>query len=173
MRMCWSAVSTGTDSPSSSSNACQLEITRNNSGNAPLSEKRTHVSRRFWKREPFSFCRAYWSAVTKCPRSTCSWRTSYTTWGTTLAIRSFNVDVIMTFSSFGCNGAPRYKTHRTATKSCPYISPLHIDFPFLWAMCTRPHRDLYLRYNVLRHFLGHRGFREAHGPSDGTDGVHG
>lgn len=110
-------------SPSPFSNACQSEITRNNSGNAPLSEKRTHVSRWFWKRELFPFCRAYWSAVTKCPRSTCLWRTSYTTWGTTLAIRSFNADVTMIFSSCGCNGAPRYKTHRAATKSYSYILP--------------------------------------------------
>lgn len=69
------------------------------------------VSHRFWKRELFSLCRGYWSAVTKCPRNTCLWQTSYTTWGTTLAIRSFNADVTMTFSSFGCNGAPRYKIH--------------------------------------------------------------
>jgi len=69
------------------------------------------VSRMFWKRELFPFCRDYWSAVTKCPRNTCLWRTSCTTWGTTLAIRSFNAGVTTTFSSFGCNGAPRYKIH--------------------------------------------------------------
>jgi len=26
-------------------------------------------------------------------------------------IKSFNADVTMTFSSFGCNGVPRYKTY--------------------------------------------------------------
>jgi len=92
---------------------CQSKITRNNSGNASLWGKyckRPSVIS-FESEKPFPFCRGYWSAATKCPQNTYLWRTSYMTWGTILVIKSFNADVTMTFSSFGCNGVLRYKTH--------------------------------------------------------------
>lgn len=152
---------------------------RDNSGSVSLSEKyyTRPSSHRFWKRELFSLCRGYWSAATKCPRNTCSWQTSYTTWGTTLAIRSFNADVTMTFSSFGCNGAPRYKIHYIVREPPLYFLVIH-----RLCSCIEEHYKQHYSTAIYQFLLGDkfiilslgfRRFRETHGSADGADGVHG
>lgn len=178
-RMCWKDIDPDSDSSSFSSygpsNACQSKSRRNNSGDVPLSEKYwTRPSLpAFWKRKLFSFCRDCWSAVTKCPRNTCSWRTSCTTWGTTPAIRSFNADVTTTFSSFGCNGAPRYnnplycrgKPLFLATRRFFILRRAYVSI-VLWFKALHRSKSVIL-------LSGYWGFREAYGSIDGTFRVHG